>query len=215
MNGSNSSLIIIAIWLIVVFLCSFGAKKFLPSNNELSRKIVHIGTGPIIPIAWFLEISSRVAISFALIITISLLINYKLKIIPNLESIERKSFGTIAYAFSITLLISLFWIDNPASVCAGVLMMAFGDGLAGLIGRGINSPSWKVIGQKKSLAGTLTMAIVGAITLSVIHLVSSNDFEPLSILLITFLGVGLEQISPFGIDNLSVPIGVALAWQLL
>ena len=47
----------------------------------------------------------------------------------------------------------------------GFLVMTFGDGLAGLIGKNTSSPTWLVINQKKSFLGTLTMFITSLIIL--------------------------------------------------
>ena len=95
-------------WLFVVISASIICSKIFPKETELSRKIVHIGSGPIIPLAWWLQISSNIAIPIACIITLALIINYKFNLISSLENISRKSFGTIAYGFSITILIVLF-----------------------------------------------------------------------------------------------------------
>ena len=86
--------------------------------------------------------------------------------------------------------------------------MAFGDGLAGLIGRSIDSPKWSILGQTKSLIGTLTMGSVVAITISIISSTNNLGIEPLEIVVITLVATFLEQISPWGINNLTVPIGV-------
>ena len=86
--------------------------------------------------------------------------------------------------------------------------MAFGDGLAGLIGQSINSPKWSVLGQSKSIAGTLTMLTVVAITTCTISSINNLNIQPLEIILISLIATFLEQISPWGIDNLTVPIGV-------
>ena len=143
------SLTVIAGWLVLILSSSLLSTKLFPNEKELSRKIVHIGMGPILPLAWWLGISPRIAILVASTISIILLINYRLKVIDVFENIERKSYGTIAYGISITILLILFWSTKPDAACAGVLIMAFGDGFAGLIGRQIDSPSWKIFKQKK------------------------------------------------------------------
>ena len=86
--------------------------------------------------------------------------------------------------------------------------MAFGDGLAGLIGRAVDSPKWLVIGQTKSIAGTLTMATVVAMTTAIISSINNLSIQPLDIIVISIIATVLEQISPWGIDNITVPIGV-------
>ncbi len=206
--GNINSILIIISWILVVLAIAGFCRRIFPNQKELSRKIVHIGTGPVIPLAWLLEIPTTVATSVATLITICLIINNRLRLLPALEDINRQSYGTIAYGFSITFLLIFFWPEHAAAVSTGVLVMAFGDGFAGLIGRQVNSPSWTVFRQRKSTAGTLTMALMGVIVVTLISKLSGFDLHPLQILLISCIGVALEQLSLWGIDNITVPIGV-------
>jgi len=209
------SLLVILGWLCFILSTSFLCGKFFPNEKELSRKIVHIGTGPIIPIAYWLNVSKDLALIVASVITAALIINYRLRLIKSIENVDRKSFGTIGYGVSITSLIFLFWSNNPSAATAGVLVMAFGDGFAGLIGRNINSSQWIIFGQKKSLIGTLSMFLITVLILSSISYATGINFEVIDILIISSLATILEQLSPLGIDNITVPIGVALSWHWL
>ena len=202
------AIFIIALWIIIVLLIAFLCKRYFPKKEELSRKIIHIGTGPVILLAWLFDVPKNIAFFTAFSITIALGVNYQYRLLPAIEDIERKSFGTIAYGISITLLLLLFWPHYASSVCIGVLSMAFGDGLAGLIGRSVKSPKWSILDQTKSIVGTLTMGAVVAITTSIVSSASNLGIQPLEILVISVIATFLEQISPFGIDNLTVPIGV-------
>ena len=202
------AIFVIALWIIIILLIAFLCKRYFPKKEELSRKIIHIGTGPVILLAWLFDIPKNIAFFTAFLITIALGVNYQYRLLPAIEDIERKSFGTIAYGISITLLLLLFWPHYASSVCIGVLSMAFGDGLAGLIGRSVKSPKWSILDQTKSIVGTLTMGSVVAITTSIVSSTNNLGIQPLEILVISVIATFLEQISPFGIDNLTVPIGV-------
>ena len=202
------AIFVIALWIITILLVAFLCKRNLPKQEELSRKIIHIGTGPVILFAWLFDIPKNIAFFSALLITIALGINYQYRLLPAIEDVERKSFGTIAYGISITLLLLLFWPSYASSISIGVLSMAVGDGFAGLIGKSINSPKWSVLGQTKSIAGTFTMGTVVAITTTTISSINNLGIQPLEIILISLIATFLEQISPWGIDNITVPIGV-------
>ena len=202
------AIFVIGLWIIIVLLVAFLCKRFFPGKEELSRKIIHIGTGPVILLAWLFDIPKNIAFYSSLLITIALGVNYQYRLLPAIEDIERKSFGTIAYGISITFLLLLFWPRYASSISIGVLSMAFGDGLAGLIGRSINSPKWSILGQTKSIIGTFTMGSVVAITTSIISSANNLNIQPLEIIVISLIATFLEQISPWGIDNLTVPIGV-------
>ncbi len=184
-----------------------------PNQRELSRKIVHIGTGPVLPFAWFLHVPALIAVPCAVVVTLIAFINHRWNLLPAVEDVGRNSYGTVAYGIAICLLLILFWANNPAAACAGVLVMAFGDGLAGLIGRAVNSPSWAILDQRKSLIGTATMALTSAAVLVFLVLITQSPLAPLRLVAVSTLAVGLEQMSVWGIDNLSVPLGVALSWS--
>ena len=190
-------------------------RYLFPEQKELSRKIIHIGSGPVLPLAWMLNISASIAIPVASIITLGLLINHRLRLLPAMEDINRQSYGTIAYGVSITFLLIFLWPENAAAVSAGVLVMSFGDGLAGLLGPKLKSPDWHIFGQRKSVAGTVTMALVAFLVLFLIAIICGITIHPLLLIVIALIAVFLEQIGPWGIDNLTVPIGVAYGWLWL
>ena len=93
--------------------------------------------------------------------------------------------------------------------------MALGDGLAGLAGRSVNSTQWTVLGQTKSIAGTLTMALVSTLVLVGLMLADGNAIVWGVAVGISAMATALEQVSPAGVDNLSVPLLVSLCWVLL
>jgi len=202
------AIIVIALWIITILFIAVLCKRYFPKQEELSRKVIHIGTGPVILLAWLFDIPKNIAFFSAFFVTIALGINYQYRLLSSIEDIERKSFGTIAYGISITLLLLLFWPRYASSISIGVLSMAFGDGLAGLIGRSINSPKWSVLNQTKSIAGTFTMGSVVGILTATISSINHLGIQPLEIIVISLIATFLEQISPWGIDNLTVPIGV-------
>ena len=139
---------LICIYIFLIFFLSWIFQKYKPNNNELKRKIIHIGIGPLIPIAKFLEIDQNSALFFTGIISLLVLINYIFKIIPTIEDVERKSYGTLFYCLSLFILIYLFWDKDPYALVSGFFIMTFGDGLAGLIGKSFNSKSWIFLNKK-------------------------------------------------------------------
>ena len=201
--------IIIFIYLSSVFLISILFKRFNDDSRELNRKIIHIGIGPLIPIAQYLKIEQGSALIFTGIISLMVLINYKYKVFPSIEDVERKSYGTLFYCFSLFILISLYWTKDPYSLIAGFFIMTFGDGLAGLIGTSFKSKNWIIFKQKKSLFGTLTMFLTSLIIVCSLGYLQQKDFN-LSYLMIAFFATLLEQFSFLGIDNFVVPISSAL-----
>ena len=114
-------MLIVSSWIAIIIVISIFSKFQWPNQKELSRKIVHIGIGPLVPLAWWIGITKNVAIGIALTITIFLFINRRWQLITAIEDVKRKSYGTVAYAFSISLLLILFWEKSPAAACVLLL----------------------------------------------------------------------------------------------
>ena len=203
---------IILLYLFSIFLISIIFKKFNEDSKEIVRKIIHIGIGPLIPIAQFLKIDQNSALIFTGIVSLTVLINYTYKIFPTIEDVERKSYGTFFYCLSLFILISLFWNKDPYALITGFFIMTFGDGLAGLLGKSFNSNNWIFFKQKKSLLGTMTMFLTSLIVVCSIGYAQQNSFN-LNYFTIAFFATLLEQFSILGIDNLIVPISSALCFN--
>jgi len=210
---------VVVAWLAVVVTTALLVRQRWPEQREWSRKVVHIGTGPVVLLAWALQIERDIALPAAALVTLATALNHRFRLLPAVEDVGRHSYGTIAYGASITLLLALYWPLSPLPVAAGVLVMACGDGLAGLVGPQLQSPRWRLLGQGKSLAGTASMAIASLAVLLALMLLDQTSGQPApawpALVLIAAAATGLEQLSSFGIDNLSVPLATALLWQQL
>ena len=203
----------IVFYIFSVFLISIIYKRYNEDNKEALRKIIHIGIGPLIPIAQYLKIDQNSALTFTGIISILIFLNYLYKLFPSIEDVDRKSFGTLFYCLSLFFLIFLFWEKDPYSLIAGFFIMTFGDGLAGLIGKNFKSKSWFLLKQKKSLFGTITMFLTSFIVVSSLGYIQQNNFN-INFLMIAFIATALEQFSVIGIDNFIVPIGAAICFNI-
>jgi len=206
--------IVILLYLFSIFLISIVFKKYNEDSREIVRKIIHIGVGPLIPIAQFLKIDQNSALIFTGIVSLMVLINYTYKLLPTIEDIERKSYGTLFYCLSLFILIYLFWDKNPYALITGFFIMTFGDGLAGLIGKSFKSKHWILFKQRKSFLGTMTMFLTSLIVVCSIGYSQQNSLN-LNYFTIAFIATLLEQFSILGIDNFIVPISSALFFNFL
>jgi phytol kinase len=182
-------------------------------SAEQSRKIVHIGTGNIIALAWLLQLPAWVGIASAVVAGIITLLSYWLPILPGVNSVGRKSYGTFFYAVSMGLLIAIFWpLKRPEYAVLGILVMAWGDGLAAIIGQRWGRHPYKIWGNSKSLEGSLTLLLVSyIITTIVLYLAHGNLLWIWLVgIPVAIVAVLLESCSQFGIDNLTLPLGTAL-----
>ena len=206
-----TGLALITAWLGAVFIFASLISKRWPQQQELSRKVVHIGAGFALPIAWATEIPVSIALAAAALASSLALINHRWRLLASIEDVGRFSYGTVAYGASITILLAFFWPQRADLVCAAVLTMALADGLAGLLGANFSSHRWQIFGQTKSIIGTATMALV---TLLVLALLLPNLPWHVVIAIATSATL-LEQFSWAGLDNLTVPllVGVIGAWR--
>ena len=204
--------VFILIYIFIIFFISIIYKRFNPNNKEALRKIIHIGIGPLIPLAKFLGIDQISALYFTGLISLLTFINYQSKLFPTIEDVDRKSYGTLFYCLSLFILIYLYWNKDPTSLMAGFFIMTFGDGFAGLIGKNFQSKSWFFLNQKKSFFGTMTMFITSLIVVFGLSYFQKYSLS-INIFTIAFISTVIEQFSIFGIDNLIVPISAAFCFN--
>ncbi len=202
----------VGLWLGVVLVAAELVARFTPLGGEVSRKIVHIGVGNVILLAWWLHIPTWVGVTAAALSGVATFISYWYPLLMSVSGVGRKSWGTFFYSVSIGLLMAYFWPRGlQAHAVLGILVMTWGDGLAALIGQRFGRHGYEVLGMTKSWEGTATMAIASMIVISAILISSYGLSWPIGIisLLVALLATGLEAFSKFGIDNLTVPLGSA------
>jgi phytol kinase len=208
---------VVALWLGFVLAIAISSRRFANAQPEMVRKIIHIGTGNVILIAWWLSIPAWAGISASILFSGVTLLSYRLPLLPDINNIGRKSLGTFFYAVSIGVLISGFWYSYPYYAVMGILIMTWGDGLAALIGQRWGQHIYKLWGMQKSWEGSLTMAIVSyTISSAILLSVQGNIWQTWTVPgAIALIATGLEAFSKWGIDNLTVPLGSAIAAFLL
>ncbi|MBD2385684.1 diacylglycerol/polyprenol kinase family protein [Cylindrospermum sp. FACHB-282] len=207
-----------AIWVLFIILLAWAVSHFTNSEPEIIRKIVHIGTGHVILIAWWLDIPASIGITASIVASAITLLSYLLPILPGINSVGRQSLGTFFYAVSIGILVACFWhLKQPQYAALGIMIMAWGDGLAALIGQRFGKHKYKILGSQKSWEGSLTMTLVSYLVSSLILLETQGNLWQTWVisLLVAVFATALEAFSFLGIDNLTVPLGsAALAFML-
>lgn len=203
------SLPLILFYLTVLVLAAEGLNRLTDTHGEFTRKIVHIGSGNVVLLAWWLQIPTTIGIGAAIVAGMIALLSYSVPILPSLNSVGRKSLGTFFYAVSFGVLFACFWTKYPEFTVMGILIMAWGDGLAAVVGQRFGQHPYEIFGGKKSLEGSLTMFLVSFLMAGLI--LTSTQGNPLSswgiALVVAMVATGLESFSWLGIDNLLVPLG--------
>jgi phytol kinase len=199
-------------YLTMLVILAEGLSRIIPDDPELTRKVVHIGSGNVILLAWWLNISTGVIVSAAVIAAAIALTSYFIPILPSIESVGRKSLGTLFYAISIGILATCFWQNSPQYTVIGILVMAWGDGMAAIVGQRLGKHTYQVFEITKSWEGSLAMAIASfVVSVAILLSVEGNSWQVWLIsLAVAIISTVLEAFSKLGIDNLTVPLGSAL-----
>ena len=204
-------------------LVIISAKVFEKRGKEASRKFIHIMLGNwwIIAMYFFSNVWTAMIgpISFVIINYLS----YKKNIIKVMERDEQDGLGTVYYALALLILVIISFgiLKQPSLGLVPTLVMAYGDGLAAIIGKKIKSRKYKLGDTKKSFAGSLTMFVVSTLligaymsfNLGTAFLIGTH--WPVVAGLAGFAITALEAISGKGWDNITVPLATVALLILL
>ena len=204
---------LVGLWLVVVGLVAEVVRRRTPASAEITRKIVHIGAGNVILLAWWLHLPPWMGIAASVVFSGVALLSYRFPILPGINSVGRPSLGTFFYAVSIGVLIAGFWPQpGPEFAVIGILTMTWGDGLAALVGQAAGRHRYRLWDMEKSWEGSGTMAVatfvICASTLGAVYGFSGLLWGIAA--LVAIAATGLEAFSRLGVDNLTVPLGSAL-----
>ncbi len=182
-------------------------KKVL--KGEGSRKFMHILIGSY-GAFWPFFMSWRQIQMIALLAVLFIVFMRTTGIFHSVYSVRRKSWGDLIGPATIGIL-ALF---EPTKLvfAAAVLHIALADGLAAVIGTryGKNS-TYKVLWNKKSVVGTVTFIIISFNILVWLFVRGEVGFTPITLpalFIIPFSAAYIENIAPWGSDNLFVPLTV-------
>jgi phytol kinase len=200
----------VTVWLGLVFLVSEILHR-LNQDPELVRKVVHIGTGNVLLIAWWLHIPTWICIGAGVIFSAIALASHNINILSMLNDVGRKTYGVFYYALSITILVTVLWEHHPQYAAIGVMVMSWGDGMAALIGKRFGKHTFIHLGNKRSLEGSFAMFVTSLIVIiSILGIANGFRLKDIGIAIpIAAIAALLEAFSPGGTDNLSVPLSSA------
>ncbi len=197
-------------------------------ESRLSRKLIHIGTGPIFVLCWLLFPDEPAARWLAALVPLMIVIQFALVglgVIQDDAAVQAMSRhgdrreilrGPLYYGIAFIALTILYWKDSPIGMTA-LMLMCGGDGLADIVGRRIASPklAWS---RDKSLAGSVSVFAGGWILSAFILFVyvSMGIFAKpfgnylLPITLVALAGTIVESLPFKDVDNLTVTLAAVL-----
>ncbi|MGA2504107.1 MAG: phosphatidate cytidylyltransferase [Anaerolineales bacterium] len=232
MNPFLALIITFAVALIELRLLDFAAHRGW-IESHLSRKLIHIFTGPLFVLCWLLfpEVwYSRwlaALVPFAITVQFALIGLGIMKDEASVKAMSRSGDrreilrGPLFYGIIFVVMTLVYWKTSPIGMVA-LMLMCGGDGLADIMGRGIQSPKlpWS---KGKSVAGSLGMLLGGWVLAAFIVLifvlagVISSPFSGylLPITVIALVGTLVESLPLKDVDNITVTLVAVLLGQLI
>lgn len=233
MLHNNIAAFVITLILAVAWLRFVGMavlKKWIPSS--ISRKVIHIGTGPLFVLCWMLFDSNSNGRFLAAIVPLISTVQYVLaglgilKDDASVQSMSRSGIreellkGPFLYGVVFILLTLFFWKNSLIGICA-LMILCGGDGLADVFGKkyGTRKLPWA---EEKTWAGSMAMILGGfllsLIVVTVLSLTGTTQINFAQFLIklpiVVIISTLVESISRSDIDNLTVPLA-AVATGLL
>jgi len=226
-NNYVALVITFALSLIFLRLMDFIAHRGW-MDSRLSRKVIHIGTGPLFVLCWLLFNDAPEARWLAALVPFSITVQFALiglGVIKDEASVKAMSRtgdpkeilrGPLFYGIMFVALTLIFWRDSPVGIVA-LMMLCGGDGIADMVGRNIKSPklSWSL---EKSIAGSIGVFVGGWVLAALVMFVYVNAgifAAPFTSYLMPLtwiaLGTTIVESLPFkDVDNITATVVAAV-----
>lgn len=128
-------------------------------------------------------------------------------------------YGTAYYPASLAFLVVMLEYEvlgmNIEAFGAGVLVMGFGDGLAGLIGKAVNGKRIGFLKEKKTWVGSVVMLLVSFGIIFWLYGEASDWTTYALYVLCALFATVVEALSAKGVDNITVPVLTAFFCALV
>jgi len=232
MNPYLATLFTFAIAVLFLRLMDFLAQRGV-IESRLSRKFIHIGTGPIFVLCWLMYSDAQVSRWLAALVPLLITVQFALVgtgIIQDEAAVKAMSRtgdrreilrGPLFYGIVFVAVTLIYWKDSLIGIPA-LMIMCGGDGIADIVGRRVNSPKlpWS---PEKSVAGSLSVFLGGwllTILIFAIYVWAGAFSGPVArfLLPVTWIALGatLVESLPFrDVDNITLTVVAALIGHLV
>jgi phytol kinase len=205
-------------------------------SQQLSRKLIHIGTGPLFVLCWNLFTPAPEARWLAALVPLAITAQFVLVgigVIKDPAAVKAMSRtgdpreilrGPLYYGIVFVVVTLVFWRESPVGVVA-LMVLCGGDGLADVIGRrwGRAKLPWSAdkswAGSAAMLLGSFLFGFVSVMLMSALGRFGAPLVPPRAadaIAIIAIVATAVEAIPAHDIDNVTVPLAaIATAWVLI
>jgi len=217
MGSDWLALVLSFVYVFVAIGIAEAMRRWRGYSTDFTRKFIHLTVGMwsvgtvLLFERWYMAIIPPV--SFILLNYFS----YRQETFKAMETGEKGNLGTVYFPLSFSLVIVLFW-GSPHLLVASLMPMTWGDAMAAVLGRRYGQFRYTLWGSTRSLEGSVSMFLFAFMaTFLVLWL-----FPPLSLglsllyaLVVALLATLVEAVTPWHLDNLTVPLVSVLVLYLL
>lgn len=179
-------------------------------SNEAMRKVIHLSHALVVATWPFYMPYSMIIyaeVVFIVIVSFARLSGSLL----HLRNIGRTSWGELFFPSAI--IIMAIAGTNAWIFLAAMLHLGIADAMAALVGQKVKKGHYRVFGHNKSVAGSFSFYLCSIIIISLTVANTDAGFTSqvhlISIVTIPLVATLVENFSPFGADNLLVPLAVS------
>jgi phytol kinase len=198
-------------------------RRISQRHPEFTRKFIHIGVGMwvvgtvLLFETWYLALIPP--ISFVIINALS----YWRGAIKAMETEDRANLGTIYFPISFAAVVYYYW-SQPVLMVASLMPLTWGDALGAIIGQRYGHHNYTVGGRTRSVEGSVAMFFWSWVSTSLaLYIMPYLVDKPLINWLMALIYGGavalvctiVEALSPWGIDNLTIPAVAVLVLHAL
>jgi phytol kinase len=195
----------------------------LKIRAEITRKIVHSGTG-LLTLLFPLLLKNIWQVLFLCgTFLILLLASLRFKLLPSINAIDRVSHGSILYPVAVFFCYLVFVKMDQALIFfyLPILTLAICDPLAAFVGKRYSFGKYQIGKATKTWTGTVTFFVAASlIGAASFYLFDQDNFSLIpsvpKVLAIALAATVSEAVGSHGMDNLFIPTSVviALIWLL-
>lgn len=170
--------------------------------RELTRKLAHMLSGLFAVFMGFI-LTPWVFITFAIIFFLIIGVSYLINFFTSIHGVRRKTYGELLLPLGI---LTTYLISGGATLSyfAAVMVLTISDPVAGIIGNLKSTPKLPMVDMISFFISTFVILLI--------------FFQAQPIILLFVFAIMLaviEKISPYGLDNFSIPVVGSLLLKFL
>ena len=181
--------------------------RFENIHNEYSRKVVHILSAVVAALLVVFFSLEEIAVYSLLSIPVLVLLRFS-KRVHSLYEITRISYGELFFPAGVAA--AALVADTTLAYVYAVLILGFADASASLVGEKLRRGEFKIIGNIKSIVGSIAFCAMAILVGAALLTASGNTHLVLLALPLAVVLAVSEMFLVYGTDNFIVPLFAAV-----